>query len=54
MFGKLEEYDAIKLRQARKLIREVCDYYYGITKYKKIWSPLETVLKKIDKVLAEE
>ena len=50
----IEEFDLNKLSQARKLIREVCWYYFGALGYAKKVKRLETILKKLDDLLTDE
>lgn len=51
---KLEEYDLIKLREARKLINEVYNYYYGFTPVRSQYKRLETILSKLDYLIQNE
>ena len=44
----IEEYDLIKLREARKLINEVYNYYYGFNPLRSQNKRLETILSKLD------
>jgi hypothetical protein len=46
--SKLEEYDLIKLKKAKKLILEVCEYYYGYPYTRKQVKRLETIIKKLE------
>lgn len=49
----IEEYDMIKLRKAKELVKEVYEYYYGAPGMKKETSRLETIMNKIDFLLKE-
>ena len=52
MQNKLDNYDTIKLMEARKLIYEVYEYNF-ISRKDPLSAKLETVLKKIDHILEE-
>lgn len=49
--NKLDEYDKQKMKKARKIINEVYEYNYD--GYSPLNNKLETILKKIDKLIAE-
>lgn len=51
MTNELDLYDTNKLRQARKLICEVYEYNYF--PHTSLTKRLDTVLKKIDKIIEE-
>jgi hypothetical protein len=50
MYG-LEEYDREKLREARKLVLQVFEYYYGDYGSYRLSNRLATILGKIDDLL---
>lgn len=52
MQNKIDNYDTIKLNEARNLIGEVYDYNFKSRK-DPLSAKLETVLKKIDHILEE-
>lgn len=49
--NKLGEYDRRKMEEARKIINKVYEYNYD--GYSPLNNKLETILKKIDKLIAE-
>ena len=49
---KLDRYDALKLQKALQLINEVKDYNNVLSS--PVYRKLDTVSKKLDKILAEE
>ena len=49
----IEEFDLRKLRDAKKLIQEVYEYYYGAPRMQKQTRRLETIMNKIDFLLKE-
>lgn len=51
MNQKIEEFDVRKLQEARKLICEVYEYYYGAPRMGKEVRRLETIMNKIDFLL---
>ena len=54
MLNQLEEFDLRKLREARKLIAEVYDYYYGFNPARREEARLETILNKLDYLIGDE
>ena len=52
MIDKLEEYDINKLKKARKSVVEVYEYNY--TPSSSIAKKLETIIRKLDKLIGEE
>ena len=52
--NKIEEFDLRKLREAKKLVQEVYEYYYGAPGMKKEVSRLEMIMNKIDFLLKNE
>ena len=54
MLSLLEEFDLIKLREARKLIAEVYNYYYGFNPARREVARLETILSKLDYLIGGE
>lgn len=51
-YHKLSEYDFEQLKQARYLIQKVYEYHYGDSLMKKEIKRLETIIAKIDYLLA--
>ena len=49
---KLDNFDTIKLNEAKKVIAEVCDYNF-ISNRDPLSAKLATVLKKLDHILEE-
>lgn len=49
---KLDRYDALKLQNALQLINEVKDYNNVLSS--PVYRKLDTISKKLDKILAEE
>lgn len=47
----IEEFDLTKLREARKLIIEVNNYYYGSANSRDICNRLSTIEKKLDEII---
>ena len=54
MMCKLEAYDREKLHEARNLVVEVFEYYYGRNGDYQLVNRLATILRKIDFVLEEK
>lgn len=52
MENKLDQYDYEKMMKARKIISEVNDYNYN--EHTPLTKKLETVLRKIDKIIDTE
>lgn len=52
MQNKLDNYDTIKLNEARKVIAQVCDYNF-ISNRDPLSAKLWTVLVKIDSIIEE-
>lgn len=52
MQNKLDNFDTIKLNEARKVIAEVYDYNF-ISNRDPLSAKLETLLKKLDHILEE-
>ena len=50
----LEEYDIKKLKEARNIINKVYEYYFGALGYSRKQKRLETILRKLDELLALE
>ena len=49
-----EEYDIIKLEEARNIINKVYEYYFCAPGFWRKQKRLETILRKLDKLLALE
>ena len=47
----IEEFDLTKLREARKLIAEVSNYYYGSANSRDFCNRLRTLENKLDEVI---
>lgn len=48
---QIEEFDIQKLQQAKKLVKEVYEYYYSAPKMGQVTRRLETIMNKIDFLL---
>ena len=51
---KLDEYDILKLKEARSIIDKVYEYHYGDWRVAAQVKRLETILKKLDYLIGEE
>ena len=51
---RIEEYDVLKLKEARAIIDKVYEYHYGDWKVAGQVKRLETILKKLDALIGEK
>ncbi len=49
----LEEYDVLKLKEAKTKIQKIYEYHYGDSYMRKELNRLETILNKIDFLITE-
>lgn len=54
MEDRIDEYDRLKLREARAIIDKVYEYNYGDWRVRGQVKRLETILKKLDDLIGEE
>ena len=54
MLNQLEEFDLRKLREARRIVAEVYNYYYGFNPARREVSRIETILSKLDQLIGDD
>lgn len=46
-----DEYDIEKLKEARKILQKVLEYYYGHNPTRKYWRRLDTIVIKLNELI---